>query len=71
MGPQPRGDAAAAGGARGRRAIDARRSVTLTLEAILRTPGSTGTLAAYLRELDPDSTLAAGLLEALTAEPRR
>lgn len=53
------------------RAVDLRRSVTLTLEAILRTPGSTGTLAAYLRELDPTSTLAAGLLEALTAEPRR
>ena len=53
------------------RAIDLRRSVSLTLAAALRFPGSTGTLAAYLLEVDPTSTLAAGLLEALTAEPTR
>ena len=52
-------------------AIDLRRSVNLTLAAALRFPGSTGTLAAYLLELDPTSTLEAGLLEALTAEPNR
>ena len=53
------------------KAIDLRRSVSLTLAAALRFPGSTGTLAAYLLEVDPTSTLAAGLLEALTAEPTR
>ena len=47
------------------RAIDLRRSVSLTLAAALRFPGSTGTLAAYLREVDPTSTLARGLMDAL------
>lgn len=46
-------------------AIDLRRSVSLTLAAALRFPGSTGTLAAYLREIDPTSALAAGLGDAL------
>ena len=36
------------------RAIDVRRSISLTLAAALRFPGSTATLAAYLLELDPD-----------------
>ena len=47
------------------RAVDLRRSVSLTLAAALRFPGSTGTLAAYLREIDPTSALAAGLGDAL------
>lgn len=52
-------------------AIDVRRSISLTLAAALRFPGSTGTLAAYLAELDPASTLALGLRAALDDEPAR
>lgn len=56
------------------RAIDLRRSVSLTLAAALRFPGTTGTLAAYLLELDPSATLATlaiSLRAALDAEPTR
>lgn len=51
------------------RAIDVRRSISLTLAAALRFPGSTGTLAAYLLELDPTSIVAAGLMDALESDP--
>ena len=51
--------------------IDVRRSISLTLAAALRFPGSTATLAAYLLELDPTDTLASGLRAALDEEPRR
>lgn len=50
-------------------AIDVRRSISLTLAAALRFPGSAGTIAAYLLELDPTSTIAAGLMDALEADP--